>query len=164
MGMFSAGHMNGLMKSQLKWLSSSIKVVQRGIFIKKFTETVTLEPLESYGTSVVKIVKSSGSTYYGDSYYLEFRMPILFDDTTPLPPSGGVLVYSNGYQTGAMQDTYLMDVHPLAKFDGYNSIKTARMVAGDVFDDTINKIKVTVVSIQKNTSGVMNAQVKIEMY
>lgn len=160
MGRHFPGQVNGVMKNQNGWLSSNISVFKKKFWQKKAQSDFTLHALElsSSKTQVIKIPKSD--SFYGDAYYIEYRYPMLYDDTTPLPASGGVLVYMNQNQEGAKNDTLLLDVHPQTKF-GFDSIKNARLVVGDVFDDSLNKIKITVLSIDTN---VKSANVRVELY
>lgn len=160
MGRHFTGQFNGVMKAQNGWLSSSIETFQKYFWQKKAQKDFTLNAIETISTKtqVIKIPKSD--LFYGDAYYIEYRYPVLYDDTTPLPPSGGVIVYMKQTQVGAKDDTLLMDVHPQTKF-GFDSIKNARLISGEVFDDSLNKIKITVLSIDTTAR---TASVRIELY
>lgn len=161
MARFNPGHFNGLMKSQNGWLNSKIFSVNKYFWQSKVEKEITLYALETstQNTQVIKISKSD--KLFGDSYYIEYRFPILFDDTIPLPASGGVLIYMNNLQEGAKKDTLLMDVHATSAPYGYDTLKSARLIQGEFFDDTKNKIKISVLSIDATAK---NAKIKVELY
>ncbi len=147
MARFNPGQFNGLMKSRNGWLNSNIYEAFYQWWRPQYNQDITLSALEfsTTNTQLVKIPKSD--TLFGDAYYVEYRYPALYDDQIPLPSTGAVFIYMNNLDPGAAQDTLLLSAHPSNTQYGYDTLKNAPMVTGDSFDDTKNKIKITVISI-----------------